>query len=449
MPTKSFNCYKVYLLPDKEPVVKMIIGIDDTDSREGMCTTYLASLLIDELSGIGTLITNPLLIRLNPTIPHKTRGNAAISFSIDCSDPQAVIDHVISRVSQFSRLECDTTNPGIAFVMDEQLSQVKNELDDFFKRAVTDVIPIDDAINLAQKLGLEFRTFKNGRGLIGSLAACGAMLNSGWDHTYEYLAYRKQDVWGSPRSVDIDSIYEADRNTYPETWDSVDFANNLVVCVPHSHDPVLFGIRGSSRTSVTEAAKTIISEPVERSRIFKTNQGTDMHLLPAECISDIEDMHSYILEGIVLEKAETIRGGHSIFVLGDDLGNAIECAAFEPTKNFRNIIRKLVPGDRVVVYGSVMDKTLNVEKINIFSLADNYEFHNPACPECSKRMKSAGAGQGYRCKKCGTSAKELETIKMEREIELGFYEVFPCARRHLAKPLIRFEDCEFPMFPGR
>src|SRR6056297_1321706 len=103
MPTKSFNCYKVYLLPDKEPVVRMIIGIDDTDSREGMCTTYLASLLIDELSGMGTLIANPLLIRLNPTIPHKTRGNAAISFSIDCSDPQAVIDHVISRVSQFSR----------------------------------------------------------------------------------------------------------------------------------------------------------------------------------------------------------------------------------------------------------------------------------------------------------------------------------------------------------
>lgn len=427
----------------------MIIGIDDTDSREGMCTTYLAALLIDELSDMGTLVADPLLIRLNPTIPHKTRGNASVAIQIDCDDSQAVIEHVLSRVSYFSRMECDTTNPGVAFVMDEQFSQVSDELGRFFKRAVTDVIPIDDAKNLAKDIGLEFKTFKNGRGLIGSLAACGAMLNPGWDHTYEYLAYRKQDLWGSSRSVDLESIYEADRKTYPDTWDTVDFVNELVVCVPHSPDPVLFGIRGNSKFSVTEAAEMIVSEPMERFRIFKTNQGTDMHLLPAVCISDIEDMHSYILEGTVQGKAETIRGGHSIFVLNDDSGDTIDCAAFEPTKNFRGIIRNLVADDRVVVYGSVMDNTLNVEKINILSLADVHEIHNPACPKCDKRMKSAGAGQGYRCKKCGTSAKDPESVKIERELESGFYEVPSCARRHLAKPLIRFKDCEFPVFSGR
>jgi tRNA(Ile2)-agmatinylcytidine synthase len=427
----------------------MIIGIDDTDSREGMCTTYLAALLIDELSDFCTLLAEPLIIRLNPTIPYKTRGNASVAISIECDDPQAVIEHVVSRVSHFSRMECDTTNPGVAFVMDEQFSRVKNELGDFFKRAVTDVILIDDAKELAENLGLEFRTFKNGRGLIGSLAACGAMLNPGWDHTYEYLAYRKQDVWGSSRSVNIGSIYKADENTYPNTWDSVDFANNLVVCVPHSSDPVLFGIRGVDKPSVINAGGVVISEPVERICVFKTNQGTDMHLLPVSGIADIEDMHSYTLEATVHSKTKTIRGGHSIFILMDDSGLTIDCAAFEPTKNFRDIIRKLVPGDRVVVYGSVMDHTFNVEKINILSLADDYVVMNPECPKCGKRMKSAGSGQGYRCKKCGTSSNEMESTKIEREIEVGFYEVPPCARRHLAKPLIRFENSKFNTFPGR
>ena len=31
----------------------MIIGIDDTDSREGMCTTYLGAVLIGRLEEAG------------------------------------------------------------------------------------------------------------------------------------------------------------------------------------------------------------------------------------------------------------------------------------------------------------------------------------------------------------------------------------------------------------
>ncbi len=49
----------------------MIIGIDDTDSSEGMCTTYLGALLLDELQAYGTVEALPLLVRLNPTIPIK------------------------------------------------------------------------------------------------------------------------------------------------------------------------------------------------------------------------------------------------------------------------------------------------------------------------------------------------------------------------------------------
>ena len=58
------------------------IGIDDTDSHEGMCTTYLASLVVDTLEQYGVdFLDYPKLVRLNPNIPYKTRGNGAVSIS--------------------------------------------------------------------------------------------------------------------------------------------------------------------------------------------------------------------------------------------------------------------------------------------------------------------------------------------------------------------------------
>ena len=428
---------------------RMIIGIDDTDSREGMCTTYLGALLMDELCAFGSPVCDPLLVRLNPTIPYKTRGNASIALCFTFNAPEKAIEHVVSRISSLARMECENTNPGVVFITEDDFVKAKPLLAPFFMRAVKDVISIDEAKSLAEGLRLTFRAFKNGRGLIGALAACGAMLDQEWEHTYEFLTYRKNSVCGTKRLVDSDSLFEADLNTYPETWDSVDRFNELVVCVPRSPDPVLYGIRGNTRSAVEKAAGMVRSEKFERSCIYRTNQGTDMHLLPAKSVEEVREMHSYILEGTVAAPAHTFRGGHSVFVLKDDTGKTIDCAAFEPTKNFREVIRRLVSGDRVIVYGSVMENTLNIEKILILSLAPVFERNNPLCPSCGKRMKSAGLGQGYRCRKCATAASEAEHILMERSIITGFYEVPPCARRHLAKPLIRFEHSESSLFPGR
>jgi tRNA(Ile2)-agmatinylcytidine synthase len=128
---------------------------------------------------------------------------------------------------------------------------------------------------------------------------------------------------------------------------------------------VLFGIRGENPAIVTEAASLIRAEPLERSAVYRTNQGTDMHLLSAENLAEIRDMHSYRLEGTVSAVPKTIHGGHVIFPIRDKEGNEIDCAAFEPTKNFRLLIRKLRPGDKVALSGSVSSGTVNIEKIEI------------------------------------------------------------------------------------
>ena len=215
----------------------------------------------------------------------------------------------------------------------------------------------------------------------------------------------------------------------------MDYENKRIVFAPHSPDPILFGIRGKSESALRNAFSMIKSEPVERYVVYKTNQNTDMHLIPAK-INDVREDRSYILEGTVSMPPKTIEGGHVIFEIAEN-GASLECAAFEPTKGFRNIIRQLRAGDDVTIYGSVKDKTLNIEKINITAL--NYHvYRNPLC--CGKRMKSMGRGQGYRCEKCGAVKKEQVMETVSRSISHGFYEVPPSARRHLSKPLVRFRE---------
>ncbi len=428
----------------------MIIGIDDTDSNEGMCTTYLGALLLEELQACGTVETLPLLVRLNPTIPYKTRGNAAVALKLKTGCPEKVIAHVISRIEELARMECEKTNPGAVFILEKDYESLKPVLRGFLEEAVTDVIEIQQAKSLIEKFEIPSKGFKNGRGLIGALAACGAMLNpEDWDYTFEYLAYRQKERWGTSRKIEEESFFEADRKTYPGTWDTVDLINRLVVCVPHSADPVLFGIRGESQGIVTEAATMIKSEPVERFAVYRTNQGTDMHLLSAANAAEIRDMHSYRLEGKVSAVPKTIHGGHVIFPIRDKEGNEIDCAAFEPTKNFRLLVRRLMPGDEVALSGSVSSRTLNIEKIEIKKLAPVYKEKNPECPNCGKRMKSAGQGQQFRCKKCGTQAASKIRCEVKRDLAAGLYEVPPCARRHLAKPLVREQRSDVDIHPAR
>jgi len=53
----------------------MFVAFDDTDSLESMCTTFLATEMIKAL-GVYDLIGLPRLVRLNPAVPWKTRGNS-------------------------------------------------------------------------------------------------------------------------------------------------------------------------------------------------------------------------------------------------------------------------------------------------------------------------------------------------------------------------------------
>ncbi|MBU2560491.1 tRNA(Ile2) 2-agmatinylcytidine synthetase, partial [archaeon] len=178
-------------------------------------------------------------------------------------------------------------------------------------------------------------------------------------------------------------------------------------------------------------------EPIERKILYKTNQGTDAHLENVKSIADIRPYSSVIIKGTVARAPRTIEGGHVIFPLSDGQ-KTIDCAAYEPTRDFRWTVRELLPGDEIVVSGGVKSGTINLEKIEVLKLVDIEKIENPLCPTCDARMESAGKSQGFRCRKCRTKAEEKVKTKVKRKLENKIYQVPPCAMRHLGKPLVRF-----------
>jgi tRNA(Ile2)-agmatinylcytidine synthase len=253
------------------------------------------------------------------------------------------------------------------------------------------------------------------------------------------ITYREKNKWGTKRKVDDNSVIEMDKKCL-STFDNFDYNNNHNRLAPSSPCPVLYGIRSNNVKDLIHAYSIVRSENPFGWLIFETNQGTDDHL-QRKTIDKIKPYESVISEGRINRAPYTIKGGHTIFSIKDKTG-IIDCAAYEPTKEFRRTIRKLIIGDIVEVYGGVREKplTINVEKIKVKYLEKQVEkIENPVCSNCGKHMKSKGNNQGYKCKNCGLKADTPLLKEKKRMINTGFYETPVCARRHLSKPLKRIE----------
>ncbi|MCU4718424.1 tRNA(Ile)(2)-agmatinylcytidine synthase [Halapricum hydrolyticum] len=419
-----------------------VVGLDDTDSRErGMCTTYVAARLAERLRSAGQDVDRTLLVRLNPAVEYKTRGNAALAIHID-ADPERVHAAVHEEIGLAETAD-PQTNPGVV-IADGQPGEIPDDVAEFAREAIRTHHDIDDARELADRHGFVTLSRGNGRGLIGALAAVGAW-RAFEEWTYESISYRERERWGTDREVDRESVFAAAEDAYPDAWDTVDRVEGQAVCVPHTPCPILYGIRGDDPDAVEAVADRIESEPVARRQLFVTNQGTDAHLEPA-AIGETTDGRAYCVDGTVVDPPETRPGGHVFLSIGDG-EHTLDCAAFEPTKRFRDRVRALRVGDALTVCGEVSDGTLKLEKFAVRDLRET-EPATPDCPECGRSMESAGRGQGYRCRDCGTSADGKVEQEIDRDLEVGWYEVPPVARRHIAKPLIR-GGFDGPIHPER
>ena len=422
----------------------MYIGLDDTDSTRKGCTTYIAALLVEKLQKLGVnFMDYPNLIRLNPNVPWKTRGNGALCIRIqyDKNVEEKIKETVINAVEEHADFKFKGTDPGIVFF---KKPKIPKEVKIFAKNAITGIVTLKEALKLLKKFEAEAVGFKNRRGIIGGLAAVGETLQG--DHTYEILAYRVPENYGLKRKVDSASIFEMDKVTAPYTFNNVDSEKDRIIITPRGPDPILFGIRGETPEIVKNAFEIVKPlEPVERWVIFRTNQGTDAHLKRAEKLSQIKPYHPIIARGIVSTSPKIIPLRHVVFSIKDESGQ-VDCAAYEPTGALRKIARKLIVGDYLEVYGGVRKPsennplTINLEKIRLLKLAPKIAYQNPICPKCGKRLKSMGKNKGFKCDKCGSRYPNLGKVevKFKRETRTGLYITSTRSQRHLTKPFSRY-----------
>jgi tRNA(Ile2)-agmatinylcytidine synthase len=417
------------------------VAFDDTDSREGRCTTHLAFKIVEHMKNKqwAQFVEYPLLIRLNPNIPWKTRGNGAVCLRLKVQDTGKVIDYIRQIVEEGSAIGSGA-NPAIAF-LESNIVPVK--IREFSALAMCDIISRQMSEKVAKATGVQYFTFGNGQGLVGSLGAMGCMLEG--DHTFELIAYRKQKNCGTPRIIDKQNVIKFSKDTYPHTFNNYDPNQERILIAPHGPDPVFFGIRGES-PDILESAVPILhpKEELDGWTVFRSNQGTNMHLQNEIRIDTVRAYTAGYVRCMVSSKPRAIEGGHVIFTIKQD-GAEMPAAVYEPT-GLAKVATRLEEGDVIEIGVGVRKgttkhpKILNVEYLRVVKLASVYEILNPFCKICSKRMKSEGKNKGYQCDRCKHKDRNTKKIlvSQDRTIKTGLYIPTPKAHRHLTKPLQRY-----------
>ena len=343
--------------------MRLLIGIDDTDSSRGWCTTYLAYRIATDLRPEVNVLPYPRLVRLNPNIPFKTRGNAAVCLQVEAPDADTAFEAVSSKVEELSDVE-GGANSGMVLLEDPSVYRSFGPL---YLQALTGVVSPRKVRRFLDAMGARHFELGNGMGLVGAASSLG--FDERFDHTCELIAYRRKEHWGTRRIIDDGSVREMDAKTFPHTFNNYDYQKRKVLIAPHGPDPVFAGVRGDSPRSVAEAfAMLRYDEPLAGHMVYVSNQHTDAHL---QSPLAWKVYSSGWIDGAV-KGVSTGVGGH-VYVALDADGRKLLAAAYEPTGDLRRTARLLQPGDRIRALGGVRrgpslhPAVLNMEKFEVFS----------------------------------------------------------------------------------
>ena len=370
--------------------MRFLVGIDDTDSSRGYCTTYLAYRIASDLGPEVRVCAYPRLVRLNPNIPFKTRGNAAVCLALEGDSPDTVFQSISEKVKELSDVG-GGANSGMVFLDDPSKAEGFKGL---YQDALAAVVSPHRARKLIQGLGGRILELGNGMGVVGAAASLGFDCRS--DHTYELIGYRRRENWGTKRLIDSSSVKKMDARLFPHTFNSYDYQKRKVLVAPHGPDPVFVGIRGDSPSSVVRGFGMLrYDEPLEGYMVYISNQHTDAHVQRA---LDWKVYSSGWVDGVV-DQVKVGEGGH-VYVTIIDGGRRRSVAAYEPTGDLRRSAKLLSKGDTIRAFGGVRRATVRHPKV--------------------------------------LNLEKLEVKRTMGGLEVGIYISSPRANRHLTKPLIRY-----------
>jgi tRNA(Ile2) C34 agmatinyltransferase TiaS len=151
--------------------MKLLIAIDDTDNLESVGTGRLSRMLSDYLFerglvGPSTVTRHQFLV--HPDIPYTSHNSSACIEA----EKKGRIEDVIGAAKDFLVQNFhEGANPGLCVVHREEVPQ---ELSSFGRRAQEEVLKIQDARDLAQRLGVfAWWHGDTGQGCIGAMAGVG------------------------------------------------------------------------------------------------------------------------------------------------------------------------------------------------------------------------------------------------------------------------------------
>lgn len=427
------------------------IGFDNTDSTRAGCTTHLAFRIISYLVQDKDVqfVDYPLLIRLNPNIPWKTRGNGAICLRIASKKPESAIEYIKNTILAYSDIK-NGANPGLVVLKN---TKIPESVKHFSYAALYKVLNIHEASKLAEKESISYFKYGNGHGLIGALAAVGSLLEG--DHTFESISYRKENKLGTLRQLDKQTVIQMNLRTFPRTFNNVDPQRNRILISPRGPDPVFCGIRGEDPGIVIKSLLLVNpSEKLDGYAVFRTNQGTNVHLQNRLSLSEVRPYMAGHTRGTICRTPMVIQGGHVLFEICDAAGDSYPVAVYEPT-SLGVIASRLITGDLIEIGYGVRpgDEThagiLNVEFLSILSLKAIVLLINPVCKKCEKRMKSEGRRKGFQCERCKSKTFDKCNVTQPRNLIAGMYLPVVRSHRHLTKPIQRFGQENYrPYLPG-
>ena len=404
------------------------IGLDDTDHIDCACTTEHFQRLLTRLNNsiVSFETKERRLVRLWPFAPNRTRGNAALAAICSVN----IVD--LNNVDSICREFMDDLNKEIQRTYPDTGQKPSPclliALDDYPESWYWEAVRGEVSLKVRKKQIPDstkiYSIEHNPNGIVGASSAIA--WNPNEQNTWELIAWRSEDKISSPREVSSQAIESMSEN-FPTTFANRDPTTGRGMIMPRTNCPVLYGIRAESSEELQSAHEFLqIREDVEKCyswAIHRTNQISDDHLLGSEI-------------GVVSSFPLEVQGGHSSVSVWTG-SSSFTLVAFAESGEVNALLRRLNPGDEVEWMGLLSPSSeVHLERLRVNTSSPRVG-KRPEC--CNKTMRSAGVGQGLRCKTCGNSIEKVWQTKLEsfNSQHQGWVEPNPANRRHLAKPLQR------------
>ena len=147
---------------------KVVIGIDDTDTKDAGATWTMAHNLGVELAGEGYEYLDHIIVQLYPHNPHKTQNcvSIALTFAVEESKKEELINRVIEILKR------DTLSDKTAIAILEGLD-IPEKLRKYSIATNSGMMDVETAEATAKELNIQLIAVTGEQGKVGALAALG------------------------------------------------------------------------------------------------------------------------------------------------------------------------------------------------------------------------------------------------------------------------------------